>query len=550
MRKHVGKLFAIGVAAVLAVGMLASCGGSGSSSGSASSAAASGSASAASASSASAAAAKGGTLKFGCQMYSDGLLDPAYDTNAGWNAMRVGTTECLFKFDDTMSIQPWLAESCTPSDDHKTWTITLKKGIKFSNGDDLTATAVVESFERLFKEGASGSATPEKYLDKEAKLTADDAKGTVTIETVTPYVDLRGNLAYPTLAIVNVKATTDFDRGVIGTGPYMVDKYTQGVGYTMKANPNYHDGDVPFDSVEVLFLGDATAKANALKGGQVDVTENIATMADLNALKDDPAFTVNVANGVRCGFSYLNQKGILKNDALRQAVITAIDGQTICDVTVGGLYTYGFSVLPSNLDFGYGQLTNPYTFSTEKAKEILDNAGIKDNDGDGWRELDGKKISLVWVTYENRGLGDLAQAGKQSLAEVGIDVDLQIGDSATQWNRLVNGDYDINGNNWTTVGTGDPSEYLANWHGNDTRNYCGYKNAKFDEAYEKFIVESDTATRKELAITMQQCLVDDAAVLVHGYYNSSMIFNASKIANAPIHTADYYWITTEIAPAA
>ena len=100
------------------------------------------------------------------------------------------------------------------------------------------------------------------------------------------------------------------------------------------------------------------------------------------------------------------------------------------------------------------------------------------------------------------------------------------------------------------MGTGDPTEYLANWNSGNKANYCNYKNDEFDAAYAQLLTEFDDQKRKELITTMQQCLLDDAAVLVHGYYNSSMLSNASQISNAPIHTADYYWITNEITPAA
>ena len=138
MKKYLGKIVVLGLVAVLAAFALAACGG-GSSSGSAS-ASASKSASA----SGSAAAASGGTLTFGCQSYTDGIVDPLNDTNSGWNAMRYGVTESLFKFDDQMNVQPWLAESCDISDDHKKWTIKLKSGVKFSNGTDMKA-SVTES---------------------------------------------------------------------------------------------------------------------------------------------------------------------------------------------------------------------------------------------------------------------------------------------------------------------------------------------------------------------------------------------------------------------
>lgn len=538
MKKRIARFCAIALAGVLAVAALSACGGGGGST------AASGSAASGSA------AAAGGTLKFGCQNYGGGGVDPANEINTAWNAMRYGVTECLFKFDDSMEIQGWLAEDdYTVSDDHKTWTFNIKKGLKFSSGADVTPSAVAASFERLFKDGTGGASNPETYLDPNAKITADDAAGTITIESETAYQDLRKNLAYPVMAIVDVENTTDYANGIIGSGPYMIDTYTADVGYTMKANPNFREA-VPFETVELKYLGDATAKANALQAGDIDLAENISTKADLENLKANDAYTVNVANGVRCGFSYVNMDGILKNDDLRHAVMEAVDGETIASVTLGGLYTYGYSVLPSNLPYNYDKLTYEYSFDKAKAEKTLDDAGIKDTDGDGIRELDGQNIKLVWVTYENRGLGDIAQAGQQLLKEVGIDVDLQVVDSDTLTAKSRAGEYDLLANNWTTVGTGDPTEYLANWYSQSGKNVCSYKNDDFDVAYEVLINDFDDNNRTDAITKMQQYLLDDAAVLVHGYYNSSMAYNNSVVGNAPIHTADYYWLTTEITPAA
>ena len=490
------------------------------------------------------------TLTFGCQSYSDGALDPADQINTAWNSMRYGITECLFKFDDQMEVKGWLAtDDYTVSDDHKTWVFNIRKDVKFSNGTALTATAVKKSFERLWKDGAEGSSKPQDFLEAEAVLTADDDKGTLTVETQTAYVDLRKNLAYPVMSIVDVEGTTDYDRAIIGTGPYAVKEYKTNVGYTLVKNENYYE-DVPFETVELMYLGDATAKANALKSGQIVLTENISTATDLNELKADDAYNVSVANGVRCGLSFMNFDGALKNEALRQAIIMAIDGQTVCDVTVGGLYTYGYSVLPSNLDYNYDKLNNPWKFDAAAAADVLDKAGIKDTDNDGIRELDGEPVKLTWITYENRCLADLAQAGQQQLKEIGIDIDLKVVDSETLGNLQRSGEFDLSSSNWMTVGTGDPSSYLANWATGNVSNASHYSNDKFDAAYTPFLTEFDKEKRKEYVTTMQQVLIDDAAVLVHGYYNSSMISAKSAIAQAGIHTADYYWLTTEITPVA
>ena len=111
-------------------------------------------------------------LTFGCQMYTDGIVNTVTDENGGWNAMRYGITEGLFKFNDSMEVEPWLADSYTVNDEHTEWVITLKDGIKFSDGCDLTPTKVKECFEYLKEMGPSGSAKPQKYLEFEATITA------------------------------------------------------------------------------------------------------------------------------------------------------------------------------------------------------------------------------------------------------------------------------------------------------------------------------------------------------------------------------------------
>ncbi|MBO6229924.1 MAG: ABC transporter substrate-binding protein [Ruminiclostridium sp.] len=489
------------------------------------------------------------TLTFGCQMYSDGLINPASQTNCAWNCMRFGVSEALFKFNDNMEIEPWLAESYEVSADRLTWTIKLRDGITFSNGTPLTATKVKESLDWVREKGPDGSSNPQKYLEFDAEVTADDAANTITIKTVTPYVNLTGNLAYPVMAIIDVAETSDFDSGVIGTGPYKVKEFHDQVGFDMIRNDNYWNGDVPYDNVKILFMGDASAKANALRAGQVDLVENITNVADIKSLQEDSSYTVDIASGVRCGFTWMNQSGVLANDTLRQAILMAIDYDTICSSnTIGGLYTAGFSVLPSTLAYGYDKLTNPYAYDPDGAKKLLDDAGIVDTDGNGIRELDGKDIDLTYVSYENRMLNDFSDAHTMYLADLGIGVTARYGSSDDQWNALVAGDYDLNNNNWTTVGTGDPTEYMANWYSKSGADYCAYQNDEYDKLYEQLLNEADTAKRADIIRQLQQILVNDAVAIVDGYYNSSMAYS-KNVGYAHIHTADYYWITTEIRPA-
>jgi len=532
------KILALTMTAAVAAGMLTGCGGSTSDSAELSEAG----------NTVNTAGEGEKVLRFGCQNYGDGLVDPANQTNAAWNCMRYGIGEAMFKFNDSMETEGWLADSCEVSDDHLTWTIHLKDGIKFSDGCDMTASKVKESLDRLKVDGPNGSSSPNKFLEYEAEITADDTANTIIIQTKTAYTNLPGNLAYPVMAILDVEHITDWNNGVIGTGPYVIEKFTDQVGYNLVANEHYRE-EVPYDKVELLYMGDATAKAMALKNGQVDLVENITNVSDIQELQNDENFTVDIASGVRCGFSWINFNGILGNDALRQAVLMGIDYDSICTSNlIGGLYTSGCSVLPSNLSYGYDTLNNPFAYNAEGAKKLLDDAGIVDTNGDGIRELDGQNVVLDYVYYDNRLLKEFAQAHHQYLNEIGIEVNEREGSSDDQWSSLVAGDYDFNANNWITVGNGDPTEYMANWYSKGTADFCGYVNEEYDELYEQLLTEMDQDARTEIITRLQQILINDAAVLVDGYYNSCMIYS-KNVGYAHIHTADYYWLSTEIVPA-
>ena len=87
---------------------------------------------------------------------------------------------------------------------------------------------------------------------------------------------------------------------------------------------------------------------------------------------------------------------------------------------------------------------------------------------------------------------------------------------------------------------------MANWATEST--YCAYSNPEYDALYQELKSEMDEDKRADLIFQMQQILIDDAAVLIDGYYNSSMIYS-KKVGYAKIHTADYYWLSTEIVPA-
>lgn len=488
-------------------------------------------------------------LDFGCYNYSDSL-DPTTNVNSSWCGTRYALTECLFRFDDQVVAQPNLCDTYDHDDEYRTWTLHIRDGVRFSNGKEVNASAVVASIERLYREtdaaqGGSGNSNPQIYMTYD-DIAADDATNTVTITCSAPTGNLPGILSYPYFGILDVDAAEEGE--IIGTGPYRVESINTGMSIDMVRNDYYWNGVVPYDTVRITFIEDSATKAMALQSGDMDAVENVTTASDLQKLEDNPAYYVQTAAGVRTGNSYMNFHGQLANDALRQAVLLAIDSETMCHTTVADMYTAGYSVLPSSLAYNYDKLTNPYSYDPDRAREVLDAAGIVDTDGDGIRELDGKPISLTYVAFSSRNLNDFAEAIALQLREVGIGVTVNVTDYDTALALQNAGEFDLITANSTTVGTGDPQDFLGGWYSANSKSYGYYANDEYDELYEKLTVTMDSAERLELITRLQQILIDDAANIVHGYYNSRMLSRVDSVTGASIATIDYYWLTTAFAP--
>lgn len=532
--KKMKRLTAVVLAGIMAASMTA-CGGSSDSTDSASS------------DSSTTAASGGNTFTFGCDYFSE-YIDPSVNVNSAWSLVRFGVGETLFKFDMDAVAQENLCDEAT-TDDYITWNLHIRDGITFSNGKELTASAVVACWNMMYEKEEQGSASvPSQFLSG-ATFTADDDTNTVTIVCADVTTNLKGILAYPYFAIIDVD---DYEEGVvdsvIGTGPYVLDSYVEATSKTFVKNETYWNGEIPYDGYTAIYMSDSTTKAMAIQNGDVDVVENVTTSSDLETLKADSNYTVESMAGGRLANTYLNFHGQLANDALRQAIQYAIDDETMCNVTVGGIYTAGAGVLPSSMDFGADELNDPYAYDLDKAVQVLDDAGIVDTDGDGIREIDGENINLVYLAYESRQLQTFAEAVATVLNSIGIGVDYQVLTYDTILGKQEAGDFDMVTANSIIVPTGNPDAFLGYFYSGNSDGYGYYSNEQYDADYEELITSTDEARKAELYVEMQQILIDDAATIVHGYYNSSITYNNNVITGVQMYPLDYTWITTDWAP--
>lgn len=463
-----------------------------------------------------------------------------------WVVMRYGIGETLVKFDEHMKPQPWIASKWTVSDDKRTWTFTIDERVKFSNGKKVDAQAVKESLERTFAK----SNRAKTFFEYES-IEANGQE--LIIHTGKEYPNMPGLLADPLFLIVDVQSERDgrnfAKEGPIGTGPYVVKAFTKERA-DMVANENYWNGTVPFKSVEIPSIDDPNTRAMALQSGDVDMAVNIGP-GEIGLFQNNDKFMVDEIASLRVVLARINQRGVLGDDKVRAAVISATDRKNYADILLKGTFMPGSAPIPPSLDYGFNELVDPNAYNVDRAKQLLAEAGWSDTDGDGILDKDGKPLTFNFVVYNSRAeLPLYAEAVQADLKKIGIDMKIKTVDYNLIDKMGQDGDYDMLISNIVTANTGDPIWFLANyWHtnrdGSNPQNGSGYSNPQVDALLDAAETEFDVAKRRNYAIQIQQLLMNDGAALFLGYPKTNIITH-SYVKGAVMYPSDYYWITNQI----
>ena len=208
------------------------------------------------------------------------------NTYAGWACIRYGVGETLFRYSDTMEIEPWIAKEYENVDE-LTWKITLNDGVVFSNGRVCDGQAVKESLESLVEnhERAAG----DLCIDS---IEADG--NVVTIKTTEPKPALINYLSDPYGCIIDVQAGITDNGIVIGTGPYVATDLVTDDHLTLVKNENYWNGDVNVDEITVRTISDGDTLAFALQAGEINAAYGMAYASYPLFENDDFTFKVTI----------------------------------------------------------------------------------------------------------------------------------------------------------------------------------------------------------------------------------------------------------------
>ncbi|AKE38323.1 ABC-type dipeptide transport system, periplasmic component [Corynebacterium camporealensis] len=366
------------------------------------------------------------------------------------SALALGTNwhvmEGLYEFNmNDYSTYPALAAGEPTEVSDTELEIALRDGAKFSDGTDVTVDDVVSSFDRAMEDG-NLYATMLDFIDSvEAK---DD--NTITIKLDQPFSLVENRLAV--VKIVPESASDeDLTHQPIGTGPYAYESITDS---QITAIPNEHyNGEYPAGASKLVWdvIKDDTARNTAASADEIDVMEAVpAESVDMLAAAN---MTVDEVDGFNLPFLLFNtQKEPFNDPKVRQAFFYAIDTEKLISNNMDGKAKPAKSFLPESHP-NFHEASTVYNYDPEKAKELLDEAGVDD-------------LSITLVNTDHPWIESLAPQIQNDLKEVGIDTALQSEASASLYSNHLDVDdptFDV------ALAPGDPSVFgndpalLINW---------------------------------------------------------------------------------------
>ena len=481
-----------------------------------------------------------GTTGYGVEMGDEGL-NP-HNNYSGWSAIRYGVGETLFKYNDNMEIEPWLATDFEFVDD-TTLKITLRDGVTFSSGRKMDGEAVKECLDHLLE--------VHDRAPSDLKIDHIEADGmTVTIYTTEPSPAILNYLGDPYGVIIDMDYGTDGVEGdsagtsnVAGTGPYIATNVTE-TEIDLVKNENYWGGDVNVGNVVVKTFSDASSLAAALQTGDIQGTYGLSY--DSYALFDgNPDYTINSCATSRCFFGQFNfDSEIMQDEAVRKAICMGIDKEGFCNVLMEGRGIPAKAAFPGSFTYGNDAVTAP-EYDPEGAKAVLEEDGWTDTDGDGYVDKDGKKLTVRWLTYPGRlEQPKLAEYAQATLKDIGIEVDVNCTQDHSSF--LDSGDYDVYVSSLTTAPTGDPEYFFTTCClENSAKNRSHHKIHKVETLYKELHQEFDKEKRGELAVQMQQAILDENAMFFVSHLNMGIVTKAN-VTGMAAHPCDYYEITADL----
>lgn len=494
--------------------------------------------------------------------------------------------EPLVRYDETGTMVPWLVDTIPTvgnggvAADLTSITWKLKAGLKWSDGSPVTSEDVKFTWEYCTAEGGGCA-----KIDKFGGIASIDTPDSRTLK-----ISFDGPKPFPYTAFVGAEAPiiqkaqfadclgakapecTEDNFAPIGTGPFRVTEFRPNDVITLEANPNYRDPDKPAFAT-VLFKGGGDAAAagrSVLETGEFDYAWNLQLAPDV--LKGMQAagmgkvvssfgtlverIMVNLSDpdashGDRRS-TRDNPHPFLSDKAVRQALSMAVDRALLVEVGYGDAGKVTCNVLPAPAIYASTANDGCMTQDIEGAKALLEGAGWVDSDGDGVREKNGVRLSLLYQTSTNAVRQDFQALVKQWWSEIGVETELRNIDASVFFGgdpgspdtfQKFFADVEMYANNFN--GT-DPEAYMANWRcddipspenqwqGNNMPRFC---NAEYDDLVSRMQRTGELNERAKLAKAMNDMLMQEY-VIIPLVYRGRVSAHANKLKGVILNTWD------------
>lgn len=422
----------------------------------------------------------------------------------------------LVKYDKDLNLVGDLARDWKVSEDGKTITFFLRKGVKWHDGKEFTAWDVLFGLKTI-TDPRTPTAYSGDFLEVEKAEVLDNYTFRVKYkEPFAPALSTWGNLVVLPRHLLEGKDITQspLRRAPIGTGPYRFVDWKPGERIILEANPQYFEGRPYIDKVIWKVVPDPSTMFMELKAGNIDWM-NLSPLQYARQTSE-PSFSkvYNKYKYLPFAYTYLGfnlRHPFFKDKKVRQAISYAIDREEIIKVVLFGQGTVAHGPYKPGTWY-YNPHVKKYPYDLNKAKRLLEEAGWRDTNGDGILDKDGVPFRFtVLVNWGNLSRFKTAELIQWRLRKIGIDMKIRV----LEWATFVNQYIDKRNFEAVILGwsTGVDPDQFDIWHSSKTGpkelNFVSYKNPEVDrilvEARRTFHLEK----RRKLYFKFQEILAEE-----------------------------------------
>ncbi|HLN86924.1 MAG TPA: ABC transporter substrate-binding protein, partial [Candidatus Limnocylindrales bacterium] len=456
-------------------------------------------------------------------------LDPRHSTDA--NSVRIGNLiySSLLRFDEHLRLQPELATSWRRLDGSN-YEFTLRQGVRFHNGQPLTTADVKYTFESILDPATH---SPKRSLLRQLAAIEQAGTNKLRFHLNAPHAPFVEQFS---LGIVPAGSPSN-DTPPPGSGPFMLESIEPGEKVMLKANANYWDGKPALAGIVFKTVPDAMVRVLEFKKGAIDFMQNDIEPDMLPWLKRNTSADIGVHQGTTFQYIGINlTHAILKQLKVRQALALAIDRDAIIRHLLKDTGDAASGLL-APINWAFDDSVSLWPHDPEKAKRLLDEAGFADPDGAG--PLPRFRLSFKTTNIDLRRR--IAEALKEQLAKVGVELEIRAYEWGTFFSDIKKGNFHLYSLAWVTVL--DPDIQYQIFHSAsvppDGDNRGHYSNPAVDRLLEEGRTEFDEVERKRIYGQVQKLLARDLPYVPLWWWKNVVVKNTSVQGFVPYPDGDF-----------